>query len=90
MSASATRFAHRTFVKAVGHHSVASLGLTRDDLMPEVSDPLAPTLALSKPDLRGRMPVAWAAGQYVYDEVNVVCKIQLGPKKVRYERWIVA
>lgn len=90
MSASATRFAHRTFVKASGHVSTAALGLTRDDLTPVGVDPLAPTLALSKPDLRGRMPVAWAAGQYVYDEVNVICKIQLGPKRVRYERWIVA
>ena len=90
MSASATRFAHRPFIKSVGHVSTAALGLTRDDLVPVQADPLAPTLALSKPDMRGRMPVAWAEGQYVYDEVNVVCKIQLGPKRVRYERWIVA
>lgn len=90
MSTSAQRFAHRTFVKSVGHVSTASLGLTSADLTPEVSDPLAPTLALAKPDLRGRMPVAWAAGRYIYDEVNVVCKVQLGPKKVRYERWVMA
>lgn len=90
MSASATRYAHRSFNKASGHVSTAALGLTRNDLTPEVADPLAPTLALSRPDLAGRKPIAYVGGTFFYDECNVVCRVPMGPKKVRYERWVMA
>ena len=93
MSASAIRFAHRALTKSIGHVSTAALGLTESDLTPEVSDPLAPTLALSKPDCFGRMPVAWAAGGYVYDECNLqsveTTKLRRG-KIVTIQRWIVS
>ncbi len=86
MSNNAIRFAHRAPTFG-GHNAFTSA--ERADLVCEAPDPLAPTLALSRPDLAGRKPVAYTGGRFIYDEVNVICKVKVGPKKVRYERWII-
>lgn len=92
MSHNATRYARTHFTKNVGFHSAASLGLSPADLAP-VPVPVPerlPAESLARPDLAGRMPIAYAGGRYIYDEVNVVCAVPAGRGRVRYERWIVA
>ena len=92
MSNNASRFAPTRATKDVGYH-VAFTATEREAWSarstPVLVDPLAPTLALSAPDLQGRKPVAWANGSFCYDEANVVCRISLGAKRTRYERWVL-
>ena len=90
MSHNATRYARTHFTKNVGFHSTASLGLRPADLAPVPVPERLPAESLARPDLRGRMPIAYVGGRYIYDEVNVVCSMPAGRGRVRYERWIVS